>query len=189
VTLIRQTLCLTFAGLVALAAGCGTNGTSNTNNDPSRGSDQPKTKADPAAQAEGKKYLLASEPAKAQSIIDVRKSAKDGDEVVVAGQVGGSDKPFTEGRASFLLVDASLKAESTCDCPWDFCELPKKELAASRLSVKLVDADGKTVKHGAREMFGIKELSQVVVKGKVSRDDKDNVVVVASGLYVRPEQK
>ena len=185
----RPTLCLAFAGLLALAAGCGQAGNTNTNNDAPRGGDQPRAKDDPAARAEGKKYLLDSEPARPQSIIDVRKAAKDGDEVVVAGQVGGSDRPFTEGRASFLLVDASLKAESTCDCPWDFCELPKKELAAARLSVKLVDADGKTVKHGAREMFGIKELSQVVVKGKVSRDDKDNVAVVASGVYVRPDPK
>src|SRR4051812_42869132 len=126
--MIRNAPCLTFAGLVFLAAGCGPGNT--TNNDAPRGGDQPQAKTDPAAQAEGKKYLLASEPAKVKSIIEVRKGAKDGDEVVVAGQVGGSDKPFTEGRASFLLVDESLKAESTCDCPWDFCELPKKELAA-----------------------------------------------------------
>ena len=140
-TLTRPALCLALAGLVALAAGCGTGGTTNTNNGDAPRGDQPRAKAGPAARAEGKKYLLDSEPAKPQGIIDVRKSAKDGDEVVVAGQVGGSDKPFTEGRAGFLLVDASLKAESTCDCPWDFCELPKKELSAARLSVKLVDAE------------------------------------------------
>jgi hypothetical protein len=185
--LTRPALCLTIAGLVFLAAGCGPNNTPN--NDAPRGGDQPTVKADPAARAEGKKYLLPSEPAKAQSIIEVRKGAKDGDEVVVAGQVGGSGKPFTEGRASFLLVDASLKPTEGCECPWDFCEYEKKELAAARLNVKLVDAEGKTLKTGAREMFGIKELSQVVVKGKVSRDDKDNVVVVASGVFVRPDPK
>ncbi len=76
-----------------------------------------------------------------------------------------------------------------CETPWDFCELPKKEVAAARLNVKFVDADGKTLKGGAREMFGIKELSTVVVKGKVSRDDKENVVVVATGIFVRPEAK
>ena len=110
-------------------------------------------------------------------------------EVVVAGRVGGSTKPFTEGRASFLIVDPSLKCTEGCDTPWDFCELPNKEVAAARLSVKFVDPSGKTIKGGARELFGLKELSGVVVKGKVSRDDKDNVIVVASGIYVRPEGK
>lgn len=40
-----------------------------------------------------------------------------------------------------------------------------------------------------RELFGLKELSGVVIKGKVNRDDQDNLVVIASGIYVRPESK
>jgi hypothetical protein len=59
----------------------------------------------PAALAEGKKYLLPSEPAGAKGVIDVRKDAKDGEEVVVVGRVGGSSTPFTPGRTSFLIVD------------------------------------------------------------------------------------
>lgn len=182
--MIRSLFSLTLATAVTLAAGCGPNG------DPTSGTgNRPKVKADLAAQTEGKQYLLASEPAGIKGVIDLRKNAKDGDEVVVAGQVGGSTKPFTEGRASFLIVDPSLKYTKGCDTPWDFCELPKKEVAAARLSVKFVDQGGKTLQAGARELFGIKELSCVVVKGKFSRDDKDNVVVVASGIYVRPEGK
>jgi hypothetical protein len=173
------------ASLFILALGCGPNG------GPSTGpkGDLPQTETDPLVRAEGRKFMVASEPEGAKGVIDIRKKARDGDEVVVVGQVGGSDKPFTEGRASFLIVDPSLKPTFECDCPWDFCEYPKKELAAARLNVKFVDADGKTVRNSAREMFGIKELSQVVVKGKVSRDDRDNVVVMASSIFVRPESK
>lgn len=171
--MIRPLLCLAFAAMIALAAGCGPGGD--------------EAKSGPSPQAEGKTFALASEPAGCKDVVYVRKEAKDGDEVVVAGQVGGSTKPFTEGRAAFLLVDESLKPTSGCDTPWDFCEYEKKEVAAARLSVKLVDGEGKTLKTGAREMFGIKELSHVVVKGKVNRDDKDNVIVVATGVYVRPQ--
>lgn len=176
--MFRFAQCLALAGLVALAAGCGPTGGNSS-----------ETRNDPAARSEAEQYLLTSEPAGVKGVIDVRKYAKDGDEVVVAGQVGGSTKPFTQGRASFLIVDPSLKATEGCDTPWDFCEMPNKEVAAARLSVKFVDQGGKTLQAGAREMFGIKELSGVVVKGKVSRDDKDNVVVVASGIYVRPQGK
>lgn len=177
--MFRLTFCLT---LVALS-GCG-----GLIPDPEKNPD-PQPKAAPSVLAEGKKLVLASEPAGAKGVLAIRKDAKDGDEVVVAGQVGGSTKPFTEGRASFLIVDPSLKPTEGCETPWDFCELSKKEVAAARLNVKFVDAEGKTLEGGARELFGLKELSGVVVKGKLSRDDKGNVIVVASGLFVRPEQK
>ncbi len=176
---MRPVTCLALAALVGLAAGCGPNGPHGASGD--------KAKADPAALAEGKKYLLPAEPPGAKGVIAVRKGAKNGDEVAVVGQVGGEQKPFTEGRARFMIVDPSLKPTAECDCPWDFCELDKKVLKAARLSVQFVDAEGKTLRAGARELFGIKELSTVVVKGKVRRDDRDNVVVVASGLFVRPE--
>ncbi len=69
----------------------------------------------PARPATGPKFLLAAEPAGAKGVIDVRKEAKDGDEVVVVGQVGGDKQPFTEGRASFLIVDPSLQACTRTD--------------------------------------------------------------------------
>ncbi|MGL4554953.1 MAG: hypothetical protein ACRC33_27615 [Gemmataceae bacterium] len=171
----RCICCLT---LVALAAGCGTDTAPPV-----------AKKATAPVPADANKLVLASEPAGVKGVIDVRKDAKDGDEVVVAGQIGGAAKPFTEGRASFLMVDPSLVPTEGCETPWDFCEMEKKAVAAARLSVKFVDADGKTLHSGAKELFGVKELSGVVVKGKVSRDDKDNVVVVASGIHVRPEKK
>ena len=69
------------------------------------------------------KYVAASEPAGARGVVEVRKEAKDGDEVVVVGRIGGSKTPFT-GRAAFTIVDPSLKC---CDdkgeqgeTPWDF---------------------------------------------------------------------
>lgn len=169
-------------GLVAILSGCGQGDAPP--NSPSSPEDSWPEKADPRAVEAGKKYLLADEPAAASGVIGVRRDSKDGDEVIVAGQIGGSTAPFTEGRASFLLVDDTLKASDDCDCPWDFCGVPKKELVAGRISVKFVE-NGKTVPQDAREMFGVKELSKVVVKGKVQRDDNGNVVVVAGGVFVR----
>lgn len=138
-----------------------------------------------AVASEAKKFVAEKDPDGAKGVIDVRKDAKDGDEVVVVGRVGGAAKPFTEGRASFMIVDPSLKPTAECDCPWDYCEYPKKDLAVARLSVKFVDDDGKTLQASAREVFGLKELNTVVVKGKVQRDDKGNVVVVGKTLFIR----
>lgn len=91
---------------------------------PAKTSGAPDPKLAEAAKA---KLLLASEPAGARSVIDVKKEAKDGGEVVVVGRIGGSKEPFTQGRASFLLADASFvpcteRAEpEESDTPWEFC--------------------------------------------------------------------
>ncbi len=145
--------------------------------------------SDPGATAEGKQFMLTGEPAGAKGVIEVRKQAKDGDDIVVKGRVGGSTKPFTEGRASFLIVDPSLPPTMECHMPWDYCEVPKAELAAARAVVKFVDGQGKTLQTGAKELFGIKELTPVVVKGKASRDEKGNLSVLASGIFVLKDKE
>jgi hypothetical protein len=167
-----------FLPLAAIVlAGCGVSSTDTL----------PPTKA--TITSEAKKFVAEKDPDGAKGVIEVRKDAKDGDEVTVVGRVGGAAKPFTEGRAMFLIVDSSLKPTEGCETPWDFCEYPKKDVAAARLSVKFTDDEGKTLQAGAREVFGLKELSTVVVKGKVQRDDKGNVVVVGKSLFIRPEAK
>jgi hypothetical protein len=173
----RQTAVVLMA--IVLLAGCGQPGPRGA----SQGNDS--SPVAPPTITDGK-LLLKSEPVGVKGVIEVRKSARDGDEVVVVGRVGGTDKPFTEGRASFLIVDPSLKPCEDGGC--DYCETPAEELAVARASVKFVDGQGKTLPTGARELFGIKELTTVVVKGKANRDDKGNLTIVGSGLYVRKDK-
>lgn len=177
---MRWMISLAFVGVVTLIAGCGVSHTETI----------PGPKKDSAlARSEADRYVLTAEPAGVKSVIDIRKDAKSGDEVVVVGRIGGAAKPFTEGRASFLIADETLKPTEGCDCPWDYCEYSNEDRAAGRLLVKFANEQGATLPHEARDMFAVKELSTVVVKGTVSRDKDNNVIVVASGLYVRPETK
>jgi hypothetical protein len=72
------------------------------------------------------KYLVSTELAGAKGVLDVRKDAKDGDDVTVVGRIGGSKKPILDGLATFTLVDPSLqscidKGMPDTDTPWDFC--------------------------------------------------------------------
>ena len=83
---------------------------------------------DPKLSDEAKaKYLLASEPAAAKGVIDMKNTAKDGEDIVVIGRIGGDKAPFTQGRASFLIADTSFIAcnekeePDNSDTPWDFC--------------------------------------------------------------------
>lgn len=87
----------------------------------------PKATAPQAALAvDGSKYLLSSEPEGATGVTKVREEAKDKDDVVIVGRIGGSEDPWIEGRAAFSIVDPSLKScadigSDGCPKPWDFC--------------------------------------------------------------------
>jgi hypothetical protein len=87
---------LLLAGL--LAAGCGTSTTPVA-----------APREDAGSAGDQAEFLLPEEPVGAEGVIAVRQQARDGDAVVVVGRIGGSKKPFTEGRASFLIVDPELQ--------------------------------------------------------------------------------
>jgi hypothetical protein len=134
-----------------------------------------------------KKFLLEKAPQRAAEVATTRKDAKDGQEVVVVGRVGGRKSPWVKNAAAFSIVDRSMKAcnerpGDTCPTPWDFCceaDLPK-----STLLVLVQDADGKLIKKDARELLGVKELDTVFIQGKVKRDKTGNVTLVADKLFV-----
>jgi hypothetical protein len=135
------------------------------------------------------KYVLSAEPEGAQDVIAARESAKDDEEVVVLGRIGGGANPWVEGRAAFSIVDPSVKACSdvpgdNCPVPWDYCCETDKLPTASAL-VTVVDENGDVVKADARPLLNVKELSTVVVKGKAKRDEAGNLTVLASGVYVK----
>jgi hypothetical protein len=168
-------------GLLALflAAGCG---------EATKPADQ--TTITPVSEADKAKYLLAEEPAGAKPVLAVRQEAKDGDDVVIVGRIGGEAKPWVEGKAAFWIVDASLKScqdnpGDNCATPWDYCCEPKEQLRQAMATVKVVDEQGKTVASDARQLLGVKELQTVVVRGQAKRDENGNLTVLATGLYVR----
>ena len=79
-----------------------------------------------SATIDGSKYLLGSEPEGGSGVIEIRDQAKDQDDVVIVGRIGGSENPWVDGRAAFSIVDVSLKScadigSDNCPKPWDFC--------------------------------------------------------------------
>ena len=79
-----------------------------------------------ASAVDGSKYLLNSEPEGVTGVIKVRAEAKDQDDVVIVGRIGGSEIPWIEGMAAFTIVDPLMKhchelADDGCHKPWDFC--------------------------------------------------------------------
>lgn len=142
-----------------------------------------------AASADGSKYLLKEEPDGAVGVIEARESAKDGDPVVIVGRIGGADNPWVEGRAAFVLLDASklmvAAGEDSNDeelCLEDCCA---SERAGCTTLVKVVDADGKLVAADSRQLLGLTSNDMVVVRGKARKDESDNFTVLADAVFIR----
>jgi hypothetical protein len=136
--------------------------------------------------------LLKDEPMGAMEVLALRKDAKDEQEVVVVGRIGGRPNPWVKNTAVFPIVDRSLRPcneipGDACETPWDYC--CEADLPGATVLVTFVDEKGKAIKQDPRELFPIKELSTVVVQGTTKRDDSGNVTVLATRLHVRDDEK
>ncbi len=159
---------------LAFVAGCGKNETSV---------------AVPASNVP-ESFFVATAPPAAKPVSEVVASAKNGEQVVVTGRVGGDRKVFVDGYAAFTIVDAQIAPcgkdkMDDCPTPWDYCCDPPDVMAANTLSVELM-ADGKLLKANPRGFHGLDHLKTVVVQGRVAKDEAGNVRVLASGIHVMP---
>jgi hypothetical protein len=145
-----------------------------------------------AAEKAGQEILLEKEPAGAVDVLALKKDAKDQDNVVVVGRIGGRKDPWIKGMAAFPIVDRSLTPcneieGDMCKYPWDYC--CESNLPQATVLIKFVDEKGKVIKQDPRTFFDVKELQTVVVAGKAQRDKSGNITVLASKLHVRPDKQ
>lgn len=179
-TITRPTILLALALMFASTSGCSK----------SPDSDAPGEKTGVTTlQFDTSGYVLESEPAGAKSVLEVRESAEDGDDIVIIGRVGGSTHPWVDGYAAFTIVDASLPAcgdEEDCNCktPWDYCCETAETIASNTATVKFLGDDQRPLPIGARDAFQIEELQTVVVQGKAKRE-AGNLTVIASKIFSR----
>jgi hypothetical protein len=129
-------------------------------------------------------FVLNAEPGGALDVLDVRENAKDGQQVVVLGRIGGGIKPWFDGRAAFLVTDERVQGCEDGHCGAE-CAACARELAEASTMVKFLDANQKVVTVDARELLGLKEQQVVVVRGTANRDASGNLSIAATGVYVR----
>lgn len=137
--------------------------------------------------------LFASLPGEnAMSVIDAKASAKEGDNVVVRGRIGGSGSPFVEGRAMFTIVDASMLACSDtpgdgCKTPWDYCCEQPADIARHAATVRVNRPDGTVLRASLKDEGGLRELSTIVVRGTVAQSDGSVLVIDADAISVESD--
>jgi hypothetical protein len=136
-------------------------------------------------------FFVRQAPQAAKDLSDARKSGqlKKGDTVELRGVIGGSRDPFVEGRAMFTLMGSGLKPcnanpDDKCAQPWDYCCETQDDIKANSATIRIPDDKGNPLRTDIKGRVGIKELSEVVVVGKVAMADKGVLLVDASSIYV-----
>lgn len=180
-SLIRRSSICTIISAFALLAACDQRGADPAQKEGSAAGST--TVALPAG------LFLATEPANTKTVEQMKSSAKAGDKVVIRGRIGGSKAPFVEGRAVFTLMGADLNACSNkpgdeCTTPWDYCCDTAADIAKHSATVQVVDASGAPFKAGIKGRNGLKELSEVVVVGKVIQLDDKATIIAADGMFI-----
>ncbi|QGJ69410.1 Hypothetical protein PBC10988_10920 [Planctomycetales bacterium 10988] len=146
--------------------------------------------ASESASVDGTQYLLTEEPEGAVGVLIAKEDAKDQDEIVLLGRIGGQAEPFIKDRSAFMVIDPTIgmMSEEAVDesgeiCMDDCCA--SLRTACSTL-VKVVDASGKPLEVDARKLLKVKENDLVVVKGKVQRNDEAGTfTIAANAVFVR----
>ena len=136
--------------------------------------------------------FLAGAPDGAVGVADAKESARAGETVTLRGRIGGTARPFTDGRAVFTIVDLALPScadnpADTCSTPWDYCCESSADIAAHSATIQFVDADGAPLRARAEGVRGLAPLTEVLVVGKVAEtDNRTTLVVNAESVYVAP---
>ncbi|MEM8955429.1 MAG: hypothetical protein AAGD22_14850 [Verrucomicrobiota bacterium] len=135
--------------------------------------------------------FLSTEPKAPMTVLEARANAEPGQPITVVGSIGATISPFTEGYATFVLGDDSLDfctelPGDHCATPWDACCEPSNQIADSRLSIQILDDDGKPFPRSLKGVQGLKELDQVVVTGTVAETSTpENLLINATGIFKR----
>ena len=131
-------------------------------------------------------------PPAAKAVADAKKDAKEGEEIVVRGRIGGSEKGgFIEGRAEVMIVDgrlatcAEMEMDDKCVTPWDYC-CETDKIAPNAAMVRVLGADGKPLSVDLKGKNGMDNTIFLVVKGKVAKSDGVNLLINATEIYVEP---
>lgn len=137
--------------------------------------------------------LKTTPKGEAKSIMDVKSTAKPGDEVTLTGRIMGNEKPFVAGRAAFILSDPAVitacsdRPGDDCKTPWDTCCDTPEDRKKAAVLIQIVNEKGRVLKLPIEGVGGIANLSTLIVSGKVAENSAEDVLIInASAIQLTP---
>ena len=129
--------------------------------------------------AAGTSWLLREMPAAAIPVAEAKRTAREGDQVVVRGRIGGRRDPMTAEFAVFVMIDPAIPhcEIGKCKTPWDYCCETPEYITTNSATVQLVGDTGKPISVDLGKHL-IKPLDEVVVVGTVGPRPTEEVFVI-----------
>lgn len=133
-------------------------------------------------------WVLVSAPEGAQSVTEAKVSAKEGEQIVLRGRIGGRKEPLTEGSPVFTMMDLSIphcgeNSDGACRTPWDYCCETSESKTENSATVQIMDTHGQPIAEDPTAE-GLMALDEVIVVGIVApRPSKDVLTVRATGIF------
>ncbi len=137
-------------------------------------------------------WLLVSEPASVLSVDEAKATAKEGDRIVLRGRIGGRKEPMSAESPVLTMMDTSIphcadNPDDKCATPWDYCCVPKEQIATHSATVQITGADGSSAGIDPKAA-GLSELDVIVVEGVVGPRPSEQVLTIrASGIFRMPD--
>lgn len=127
-------------------------------------------------------WQLATAPADARTIAEIKPTAAEGDTVVIRGRIGGRSAPITTGAPVFVMMDTAIPScaenpEDNCATPWDYCCEPRDIITANSATVQIVDEQGNPITADLAAA-GFAPLDEVIVVGTVAARPSPEVLTI-----------
>ena len=130
-------------------------------------------------------WLLASMPSGAIPVSEAKRTAREGDSVVVRGRIGGRRDPMSADIAVFVMMDPAIPhcKVDACKAPWDYCCETPESITTNSATVQLVGDTSKPITIDLTR-HAINPLDEVVIVGTVGpRPTQEVFVIHASKLH------
>jgi len=119
-----------------------------------------------------KDFITNKDLGSALSILEAKKGKLVDKSILLSGYIGGRREPFTKGRASFVVIDNSIKKcdeikGDNCPTPWDACCEDRRTILSSTLTVQIIDENSSLLKGTLKDVDGLQPGKRIKVLGTI----------------------
>ena len=137
-------------------------------------------------------FFTDTRPNDVKDLVEVKKTAKKGDEVTFLARIGGrGNASFVKTASMMIVADPSLLScelmseDCRCTTPEDYCCEDPALRARGLGTIRFIDEKGESFPFSIEGSHGLETLKYVVVAGNVADMNESGVFVVdASKVWV-----
>jgi hypothetical protein len=137
-------------------------------------------------------FFTSERPADVKDLVEVKKTAKKGDEVTFLARIGGrKNASFVPTLSMMIVADPALiscevmSEEDHCSTPEDYCCEEREKLNAGLGTIRFMDESGNAYPFSVDGDHDMEILKYVVISGKVHDiSESGNFIVDASKVWV-----